>query len=111
MTPIPNNDAERFALVNSALYTAVIGDVLDSLGRLHQFLPSNVQPLRPTMRVVGRAMPVLSADVYGAQPDPFGLLMEALDSLKPGDVYLTRRATQDCAAWGELLTTAAKARG
>lgn len=108
---IPMNDAERFALVKGALYTAVIGDVLDSLGHFHQFLPADVQPLLPEMVVVGRAMPALVGDVFGAQARPFGRLTEALDALKLGDVYLARRARLDCAAWGEILTTAAIARG
>lgn len=111
MTQVPPGDIARFDLVNTSLYTAVIGDVLDTLGRLHQFLPSEVRPLQPTMRITGRAMPVLLADVYGAQEKPFGRLTEALDALTPGDVYLTRQGRQECAAWGELLTTAAIARG
>jgi regulator of RNase E activity RraA len=108
---ITTNEAERFDLVKTKLYTAVIGDILDSLGRVHQFLPAEVQPLLPDMIVVGRAMPVLVGDVFGPQSKPFGRLTEALDALKPGDVYLARRSRLDCAAWGEILTTAAIARG
>jgi regulator of RNase E activity RraA len=108
---IPTTDGERFTLVKASLYTAVIGDILDSVGHIHQFLPAAVQPLLPEMIVVGRAMPVLVGDVFGPQAHPFGRLTEALDALKPGDVYLARRARLDCAAWGEILTTAAIARG
>ena len=104
-------DAERFELVSSTLYTPVIGDILDTLGYVHQFLPAAVQPIVPTMTLVGRAMPVLIADVRGVQAKPFGRLTEALDSLQPGDVYLARRARTECAAWGEIMTAAARARG
>ena len=104
-------DAERFELVSESLYTPVIGDILDSLGCVHQFLPQPVQPLVATMTVVGRAMPVLIADVFGAQTKAFGRLTEALDALQPGDVYLARRSRLECAAWGEIMTAAARARG
>lgn len=113
MTPplLPSDDSTRFALVRSTLYTPVLGDILDSLGRMHQFLPPEVRPISPSMVLVGRAMPVLIADVFGAQTKPFGLLTEALDSLAPGDVYLARSGRLECAAWGEILTATAKMRG
>jgi len=111
VTVIPHNDSERFELVTGSLYTPVLGDVLDSLGRVHQFLPAAVQPMLPSMMIVGRAMPVLVGDVFGAQAKPFGRLTEALDALQPGNVYLSRRGRLDCAAWGEIMTTAARTRG
>ncbi len=108
---VPGEDPDRFALVDSALYTAVIGDVCDEIGLVHQFLPPEVRALQPGMRLSGRAMPVLLADVYGRPGRPFGRLTEALDALRPGDVYVTRRGEQHCAAWGEIMTTAARSRG
>ncbi len=105
------DDPELFALVQRELYTPVVGDILDALGRYHQFLPAPVQPLRDTMRVVGRAMPVLMIDVHGPQPKPFGLLTEALDDLRPGEVYVAGGGAMRCAYWGELLTAAARTRG
>lgn len=104
-------DADRLTLVRERLNTAVIGDILDSLGRFHQFLPQPIQPIRDHLRLAGRAMPVLLRDVYGPQPQPFGRLTEALDQLQPGDVYLAAPTRARCAAWGELLTATAKARG
>src|SRR5579885_3324302 len=62
------NDAELLELMRSKLFTAVVGDVLDALGYLHQFLPPRIRPLNPRMVVAGRAMPVLEADYYNA-PD------------------------------------------
>lgn len=110
-TTIPQGDQARFDLVTRELYTPVLGDVLDAIGRFHQFLPPRVRPLLPEMIVVGRAMPVLIGDVFGAQKQPFGRLTQALDSLQPGDVYLARGGRLDCAAWGEILTATAKTRG
>lgn len=87
---LPEVDAERLALVRDRLFTPVVGDVLDQLGRTHQFLPQAIQALRPDMVLVGRAMPVLITDVFEAQGSPFGRLTEALDQLEPGEVYLVR---------------------
>jgi regulator of RNase E activity RraA len=106
-------DAELFELINTRLYTAVIGDILDTLGRVRQFLPPQIRPLDPAMRIAGRAMPVLVADVYGPQRKPFGQLTEALDQLEPGEVYLAPRtgAPAQAAMWGEILTATAQSRG
>lgn len=105
------NETELFELVRRELYTPVVGDVLDGLGRYHQFLPAPVQPLREGMKVVGRAMPVLMIDVHGPQKKPFGLLTEALDDLGAGEVYVASGGGMRCAYWGELLTAAARTRG
>lgn len=96
---LPEVDAERFALVRDRLFTPVVGDVLDQLGRTHQFLPQAIQALRPGMVLVGRAMPVLITDVFEAQGSPFGRLTEALDQLEPEEVYLARNGRAQCAAW------------
>lgn len=96
---------------SSELYSAVIGDVLDVLGYYHQFLPAPIRPMKPEMKLVGRAMPVLMMDVYGAQSEPFGLLTQALDDLHTGEVYIAGGASYRSANWGELLTAAAVSRG
>ena len=105
------NDRELFAIVRQELYTPVVGDILDKLGRYHQFLPQAVQPMKEAMVLVGRAMPVLMIDVYGEQKKPFGLLTEALDQLQEGEIYLASGGEMRCAYWGELLTATAKRRG
>jgi regulator of RNase E activity RraA len=110
------SDEELFALVRRELYTAVIGDVLDLLGRRHQFLPPEIQPLHDEMVIVGRAMPVLEADVEGEARDegeknPFGLMLRALDDLKPGEVYLCTGGSRLYASWGELMSMSARNRG
>lgn len=105
------NDAELFELIRAELYTPVVGDALDASGRYHQFLPAAVQPIRETMKVVGRAMPVLMIDVHGPQKKPFGLLTEALDDLREGEVYLASGGGMRCAYWGELLTATSRVRG
>jgi regulator of RNase E activity RraA len=105
------DDAELFELLRTELYTAIVGDILDVLGRRHQFLPPQCQPLRPDMVVAGRAMTVLEADVDNRPETAFGLMFEALDSLKPQEVYLSAGSSPTYAMWGELMATAARARG
>ncbi|TAM70755.1 MAG: RraA family protein [Microbacteriaceae bacterium] len=105
------SDAETFALMKSRLYTPVVGDILDGLGRTHQFLPPKVRPMLQQMQLAGRAMPAIVTDVYGVQSKPFGLLTEALDQLEPGEVYLSTRIVQPVAMWGEILTATAQQRG
>ena len=62
-----SNDAEMFAAMKrDLLFTAVVGDILDTMGLLHQFLPPRLRPVRDDMVVLGRALPVLEADHFGA---------------------------------------------
>jgi len=106
-----NNDAELFDLMRKQLYTAIVGDILDGLGRRRQFLPAACRPLRPDMIVAGRAMTVLEVDVETEPEKPFGLMFEALDALQPHEIYLAAGASPTYALWGELMSTAARARG
>jgi 4-hydroxy-4-methyl-2-oxoglutarate aldolase len=105
------NDQQLFAEIRDTLYTPVVGDILDAAGLWHQFLPQAVRPLRDDMKLVGRAMPVLIADAWGPQPDPFGRMTEALDQIQPGEIYLATGGSRNCAAWGEILTATARTRG
>ena len=57
-------DDELFAITQRELFTCVVGDVMDKLGLQHQFLPPQIRPLQKDMVVIGRAMPVLSVDVF-----------------------------------------------
>jgi regulator of RNase E activity RraA len=105
------NETELFRLISSTLYTPVVGDVLDTLGRWHQFLPPDIQPLDTRMTIVGRAMPVQIADAWGEQNRPFGRLTEALDQINPSEIYIATGGQVNCAAWGEILTATARSRG
>ena len=104
------SDTSLFELIASNLYTPVVGDILDSLGCFHQFLPREIQPMTPDMKVIGRAMPVLTCNVYGEQEKPFGLLTEALDQIQPGEVWVSG-GSMGSALWGEILTATARMRG
>lgn len=118
------NDEELFSLIREKLYTPVVGDILDQMGYSHQFLPAAVRPLTalvpPNMvetmvpenrnKLVGWACTVLENDVFGAPKKPFGYLTEALDQLRPNDVYVATGA-HNSALWGELLTATSRVKG
>jgi 4-hydroxy-4-methyl-2-oxoglutarate aldolase len=86
------------------------------MGCRRQFLPQAIGPLKSDMKLVGRAMPVLEADVFdesvrspgavGAKP--FGLMLEALDDLRPNEVYVATGGSLRYALWGELMSTRAR---
>ena len=52
-----STDAELFALIETTLYTPVVGDILDAAGYWHQFLPQAIRPLREGMKLAGRRCP------------------------------------------------------
>jgi len=107
------SDDELFSIAKKELFTALVGDVLDKLGYTHQFLSPQVKPLRNDMVTIGRAMTVLEADVYGEvvqdtnnpmMKKPFGIMFEALDNLKPNEVYICSGASYNYALWGGLMS-------
>jgi regulator of RNase E activity RraA len=106
-----NDESEMFALMKDKLYTPVVGDILDTLGFYHQFLPQAIRPLRDDMKIAGKAMTVLMIDVFGPQKKPFGLLTEALDQLESGEIYIATGGAMRAAYWGELLTATSRVRG
>ncbi len=109
-------DDDLFDMARQELFTAVVGDVMDTMGLRHQFLPPTIGPISDDMVVVGRAMPVLEADVFadaradgdGPLARPFGLMFRALDDLRPNEVYLCTGASPRYALWGELMSTRAR---
>jgi 4-hydroxy-4-methyl-2-oxoglutarate aldolase len=105
------SDEQIFEALRTDLFTAVVGDILDRKGLWHQFLPQPIKPLVATHRVMGRAMTVQIAEVTGPQSRPFGLMTEALDALRPGEIYVATGGSQNCAAWGEIMTATARMRG
>lgn len=109
-------DATTFDTIRTELFAAAVGDVLDVMGFQRQFLPAGIMPLEKSMRIVGRALPVLEADVIKtAAPSPgplagkpFGLMLEALDDLRPGEIYIATGASLRYALWGGLMSTRAQ---
>src|SRR5205085_3747856 len=113
MATLWTNDEELFQIARRELFTAVVGDVMDKLNLRRQFLFPQIQPLRQDMIVIGRAMTVLEADVFAenieSSTNPlmkksFGLMLEALDDLKPNEVYICTGSSPSYALWGELMS-------
>ena len=106
------DDGEKFDILQEKLYAAVISDILDDLGTREQTMRADIRPVYQGAIVVGRAYPVISADIFKITDDPYRGEIEAVDSLKANDVVVwgTNRSTRTC-VWGELLSTAARARG
>lgn len=104
------DENEKFALMKEKLYTPVVGDILDEMGYYHQFLPQEIRPILPEMKLAGKAMTVLMIDVFEPQKKPFGYLTEALDQLQDNEIYIATGGTKRCAYWGELLTATARTR-
>jgi regulator of RNase E activity RraA len=109
-------DDELFQIARRELFTAVVGDVMDKIGLRRQFLHPQIQPLRQDMVVIGRAMTVLEADVFAENVESsnnplmrksFGLCFEALDDLRPNEVYICAGSSPTYALWGELMSTRA----
>jgi regulator of RNase E activity RraA len=110
------DDNELFGLMRERLFPAVVGDILDTMGFLKQFLHPHIRPVATSMVVAGRAMPVLESVCFAAVEEegklplsrqPFGIMFEALDSLKPHEVYVATGCAPLFAMWGGLMTTRA----
>ncbi len=96
------------------LYTAVISDTLDGMGILSQALPPSVRPLNESLVLCGRARTGLYMPVYHDDEalDVYEHEIALVDDLRPGDVAVFSCAGNSrIAPWGELLSTAACARG
>ena len=111
-----DTDAEVFEFVARNLYVAAVCDILDSLGYRRQAMHQRLRPLLPDRKhcgFVGRArtMRWMETD-YVVQDDPYGLEIEAMDSLRPGDVVVHSTDYGGTnAPWGELMSTLAKRSG
>lgn len=94
------------------LYTAVVADVLDTLGYRQQVLASHVRPLTPVKRACGVVYPVRAIAVDAIAQRPYELEIAAVEAMTHGDVLVVDAANdQTCGLWGELLTTACLYKG
>jgi regulator of RNase E activity RraA len=96
------------------LFTAVISDVLDELGYREQAFPAWIRPLDDERMLVGFARTGVYREVYQTVPgeNPYELEIALVDDLAPYDVPVFGcGGSRRIAPWGELLSTAAHARG
>jgi regulator of RNase E activity RraA len=110
-----NSDQEMLALVRTHLYSAVIGDICDSIGLSNQYLPPALQPpdRGPRTVLAGRVLTVTEQDITEIpdESQPWGLMLKALDSLKLDEIYVCSGSSGEYALFGELMSTAARSRG
>ncbi|MGI9154556.1 MAG: RraA family protein, partial [Rubrivivax sp.] len=97
------------------LSAAILSDVMDSLGLMRQAMKPFVRPLDDSLVLVGRARTGLYMPAYEVKDgeNPYEVEIALVDDLKPGDVVVLacNGPTDRIAPWGELLSTAATARG
>ncbi len=110
------SDIEIGKFIRENLYVAAVCDMLDGLGYRQQAMHHRLRPLLPDRKncgFVGRARTVRWMETdYIREGDPYGLKIESVDALKPGDVIVhsTDYAGTN-APWGELMSTVAKRNG
>jgi len=96
----------------SQFFSSVIMDTLDSLGRRVQCMDPRIRPLVPSMRAWGEAVTIRFDAVVEMPQLPYGLEIQAVDGLREGQVLVSQcNSPELSAAWGGLLSTAARARG
>jgi len=96
------------------LFTAVLSDCLDAAGYRDQAMHAHIRPLDESLVLCGRARTALYMDVYDAPEgeNPYELEIQLVDDLKADEVpVFACGASGRIAPWGELLSTAARARG
>jgi 4-hydroxy-4-methyl-2-oxoglutarate aldolase len=109
---VAQSDLDLFAHLENALYTAVVSDALDDLGIREQAMAEHLRPVGSTVKFAGRARTIACVDTYHVDEDPYGMEIDAIDSILPGEaVVVSTGGSRRNAPWGELLSTAAIARG
>jgi 4-hydroxy-4-methyl-2-oxoglutarate aldolase len=110
--PATQSDIDLFTDIEKSLYTAVVADSLDELGYRHQAMREDLRPLFPNTCFAGWARTVACVDMFHVPEDPYAKEIEAVDSILDGEVVVVSTGeSKRNAPWGELLSTAARARG
>jgi len=107
-------DPNYLTEIRQRLYTAVLSDVLDELGCRQQAMAPAIRPLDDALVMAGFARTGLYREIYRIVPDenPYELEMALIDDLHADDVAVFAcGGSRRIAPWGELLTTASRARG
>ncbi len=93
-------------------YSAVYADVCDAIGLREQTLEPGIRRLAgPAGVLIGWARTALSLPVNEVPERHYGGEIDFVDSLQAGDVVVLDCSRRPAAAWGELFSTAATARG
>jgi len=88
--------------------------VLDSLGHTNQAMAAGIRPLDDSLMLAGYARTGLYQDIYhiAKGENPYELEIALIDDLSADDIpVFACGASGRIAPWGELLSTASRARG
>ncbi len=107
-------DDALLEFARNKLYSAVICDTLDAHGLNHQALPTEIRPVDDGVVLCGRVRTGLYMAIYHDSPEVnvYEHEIALVDDLRPGEVpVLVCGGNLGSTPWGELLSTAARARG
>ena len=106
-----DGDPDLLTFIETTLYTAVVSDSLDQLGYRNQAMREYLRPVHRACCFAGWARTIACSDIDEIPANPYDMEIEAVDSILPGEavVVSTQKSLRN-APWGELLSTAAKAR-
>ncbi|KRA37677.1 MULTISPECIES: RraA family protein [unclassified Nocardioides] len=105
----PLSPSELDAL-SITLRSALVSDILDGMGLREQCLAPGLVAERTDHTLVGYAYNTRAVVIDEMPADPYTGLLEALDGIGAGDVYLIS-SSSDAALWGELTSTAVRSQG
>jgi regulator of RNase E activity RraA len=113
-TIVPTDEQSRLQWIREHLRVPAVCDILDELGHRNRAMHHRLRPLDPAVcTIVGRARTFRWMETdYVVEGDPYGLEIDAMDSLRPGDVAVhSSDPSWTNAPWGELMSTLAQRNG
>jgi 4-hydroxy-4-methyl-2-oxoglutarate aldolase len=94
------------------LHTALVSDVLDALGHRTGVMDFRIRATGQPAKVAGRAFTLSSLPIDEPEQVPYEKLLAGFPHMAAGDVVvLATHGELKSGVWGELLATAARARG
>ncbi|MBN2131163.1 MAG: hypothetical protein JW741_16810 [Sedimentisphaerales bacterium] len=111
---LPETGPRRLEWMCRNLRVPAVCDILDDLGYRRQAMHQRLRLLDPQhCTFAGRAKTFRWMETdYVVKDDPYGLEIDAMDSLAPGDVAVhSTDHGQTNAPWGELMSTLARRNG
>lgn len=103
-------DTAALDTLSKTLRSALVSDILDGMGRRDQCAAPGLRPLDPSHVAVGYAFTSRVIEVDRVPEVPYIGLLRALDSISTDEVWVVGSPSY-AALWGELTSTAVRARG
>ncbi len=100
------------AMMRESFYSAVVSDVLDSLGYRKQCIATALAPMTGVLKLVGRCKTTQWEEVDSEDLNPYELELKAIDECQPDDLFIAAAdGSMKSGIWGELLSTASRNSG